>query len=270
MPNFLPTLRQIRNFHLIKLTIMKTIYLTLLLFVSGLVTVQAQSADEIIDAYHEVIGGKEKLKAIKGIKMSGKVNQGGLEIPVDVYQMADGKTMTVINFQGMTIYQGVFDGETLWGTNFQTMQAEKSDAEATENLKRNAMDFPDAFMDYASKGYTVELVGQETFEGTDAHKIKLTKSPMLVDGEEVANISFYFFDTETGVLLGTEAEAKSGPMAGQVSMTVVTDYDEVDGLYFPFTMSTGIKGGAMQAISFESIELNPEVEASAFTFPAGN
>ena len=67
--------------------------------------------------------------------MTAEVNQGGMKIPVEMYQMADGRQMTVISFQGKQIKQGVFDGETLWSTNFMTMKAEKSDAETTANMK---------------------------------------------------------------------------------------------------------------------------------------
>ena len=38
---------------------------------------------------------------------------------------------------------------------------------------------------------------------------------------------------------------------------------------FPFSMSQGIKGGASQPMIIESIELNPEVEDSAFAFSEG-
>ena len=43
-----------------------------------------QTADEIIDAYHENIGGIDKLKAINGIKLTLKINQGGMELPIEV------------------------------------------------------------------------------------------------------------------------------------------------------------------------------------------
>ena len=98
----------------------------ILLFVVAIATsisVNAQTADEIIANYFENIGGLEKLKKVKGVKMTAKINQQGMEIPLEIIQMSDGKQMTVINFQGKEMKQGVFDGETLWGHNFMTMKA---------------------------------------------------------------------------------------------------------------------------------------------------
>ena len=39
---------------------------------------QAQTADEILNNYFENIGGKDKLKSIKGMKMSAKINSPGM------------------------------------------------------------------------------------------------------------------------------------------------------------------------------------------------
>ena len=52
-------------------------------------------------------------------------------------------------------------------------------------MKLESKDFPDAFFNYKEKGYTIELLGKEDLEGTETFKIKLTKTPMTVDGEKV-------------------------------------------------------------------------------------
>lgn len=242
----------------------------LLLFVIAIATsvsIQGQTVDEILETYFENIGGKEKLAALKGMKMSASVNQGGMKIPIELYQMADGKQMTSITFQGKTIKQGVFDGETLWSTNFMTMKAEKSDAETTANMKLEMNDFPDSFLNYKEKGYTAELLGKETIDGTETFKIKLTKKPITVDGKKEENIEFYFFDTENFVPIAIHSEVKSGQAKGMISVVTMSDYDEVDGLYFPFSMSRGIKGQAGTPITIDKIELNPTVDAKEFAFP---
>ncbi len=238
--------------------------LTLLMFVG---VVSAQSVDEIVKTYFENTGGYDNWGTLKGIKMKAKVNQGGMEIPLEIVQLSDGRTYTKITFQGQEIKQGVFDGETLWNTNFQTMKAEKSDAEATENMKLDANDFPDAFYDYKSKGYTAELMGTENIDGADVFKIKLVKEPKKIDGKEVEDITYYYFDTEGFVPLMQESEVKQGPAAGMIQQIKMSDYDEVDGFYFPFAMIQGTKGGQSQPLKIESIEVNPEVDDSEFTFP---
>ena len=196
-----------------------------------------------------------------------KVNQGGLEIPLEIVQLSDGRQYTKITFQGNEIKQGVFDGTTLWSTNFQTMKAEKSDAETTENTKLDANDFPDSFLNYREKGYTVELMGTETMDGTETYKIKLVKEPKKVDGNDVEDITYYYFDTESNVPIAQESEMKQGPAKGSIMQITMSDYQEVDGLYFPFSMSQGVKGGQSQPLMIERIELNPEVNDADFAFP---
>ena len=73
---------------------------TLFLLAFTAISVNAQTADEVINKYLEVMGGKDKLSALKGIKMEMSVNYGGMEIPVEVTQMQNGKMYVKINIQG--------------------------------------------------------------------------------------------------------------------------------------------------------------------------
>tara|TARA_Y100001954_G_scaffold238737_1_gene307988 strand:- start:411 stop:1121 length:711 start_codon:yes stop_codon:yes gene_type:complete len=230
--------------------------------------VNAQTADEIIDNYFENIGGVDAFNALEGIQINAKANTQAGELPVTIIQMKDGKSILKFELQGKELVQMAFDGETAWAHNFMSMQAEKSDSETTENAKRQLADFPDALLNYKDKGYTVELMENETFEGTDCFKLKLTKLPQLVDGAEVENVVIYYFDTETFVPLGTESEIVTGPGKGMIAQTIFSDYQEVDGIYFPFSMTQGVKGMGGQAINVESIVLNPEIDDSIFAFPS--
>ena len=230
-------------------------------------TAFSQSADEILNNYFENIGGKEKLEKLQGIKMYAKVNQNGMEIPLEIIQMKDGKQMTLIKFQGKEIRQGVFNGDVLWGDNFMTMKPEKSDKENTENMKLEANDFPSPFLNYKKKNYTVELMGKETIDGAETFKIKLIKEPLTVDGKKVEDVSYYYFDADNFVPIVVESEIKAGPMKGKISQVKMSDYQEVEGIYFPFAMSQGLKDQGGSGIAIEKIELNPKIEAKAFDFP---
>lgn len=240
-------------------------------FIMALVAVtgftQAQSADEIINSYFENTGGMEAWKNLNGLKMMAKVNQGGIEIPLEIVQMKDGRQYTKITIQGQEIKQGVFDGTNLWNTNFQTMKAEKADEESTANAKLDANDFPDSFFDYKSKGYKVELAGKETFDGAETFKVKLTKEPRTIDGVKTEDVNYYFFEVESFVPIGQESEINRGQAKGQIGQTKLSDYKEVDGLYFPYSMTQGVKGGEGQPLIIESIEINPTVTDADFAFP---
>lgn len=239
-----------------------------LLFIGTLTQTSAQTADEILNNFFENTGGLDNWKALSGIKFEGNINVQGMEIPLEIVQLSDGRSMVKANFQGQEFYQNVFDGETLWSTNQMTMSAEKSDAESTKNFKNELNDFPDPFIDYKSKGYTVELVGTETVEGTETFKIKLVKEPITVDGQEVQDITFYYFDTENFVPIVVEKEVMQGPAAGMVGQTKLSDYQEVEGLYFAHSITEGAKGmPGGQTITMTKIILNPEVDDTVFAFP---
>ena len=242
--------------------------LLVIVLMSGWAKLQAQTADDILNNYFENTGGVDAWRAVEGMRMKAKVNQGGMEIPLEIVRMKDGRQMTSITFQGLVLKQGVFDGEVLWGTDMMTQKAEKSDAEATEMMKKEMNDFPDPFLDYQDKGYTVELMGKEDFNGTETFKIKLVKEPITVDGEEVQDVSYYFFETENFVPIAIHSEIKQGQAKGMMSEITFSDYQEVEGLYMPFTMSQGVKGQGGQPVTMDSIELNPEVSDSDFAFPA--
>ena len=122
-------------------------------------------------------------------------------------------------------------------------------------------------MDYKEKGYTVELLGKETIDGAETFKIKLIKEPITVDGNQQDDISYYFFDVDNFVPIAVQSEIKTGPAKGQIGESTMSDYQEVDGMYFPFSMTQGVKGGQSQPITIDTIELNPTVDDTEFAFP---
>lgn len=245
--------------HIMK--ILKTLAIVFLL--TAIKPVSAQTADEIINNYFENTGGKTAWENLKSVKMTATANAQGMEIPVEIYQTNDGKQLIKINFQGQDITQLAFDGNTMWTTNFMTMAPEKSDAETTENMKQQMKDFPSPFLNYKEKGFTVEMMGKETKEGTETYKIKLTQSPVMVDGVEEPNVSYYYFDKENYVPIVNESEIKQGPMKGQMNVSTMSDYQEVNGLFFPFALSMGGQG-----IQLKEVFLNPEIDSAMFAFPA--
>ncbi|MCF1751747.1 outer membrane lipoprotein-sorting protein [Mariniradius sediminis] len=243
----------------------KTLFiLGFVMFVFG---VNAQTVDEIINNYLENTGGAANWAKLSSVKMEGKVAVQGMDLPIEMVQTKEGKMYMKFSLQGQEITQQAFDGNEAWGINFMTMKPEKSDSETTENMKRNLGDFPDPFLNYKEKGFKAELIGKETVDGTETFKVKLTKKPLMVDGKEVENLVFYFFDTENFVPIMVEQEVKYGPAKGVTSQTMFSDYQEVDGLYFAFSITEKAKGTPQsQAINITKVILNPSVDEAAFKF----
>jgi len=233
---------------------------------ASIIAVRAQNVDEIITAYSQTIGGKN-WDAVKGMRMTANVEQGGMKIPVEVVTMKDGRMFTKITFMGNTMTMAAFDGEKSWSTNFMTMEPEEGTAETSENSKRSMKEFPNALINYKNLGYSATLLGSEKIDGTDCHKIKLDKKTMLVEGQEVPNVEFYYLDKENNVPVLVETEIKEGEMKGKISQTKFSDYQEISGVFIPYSTSSGIKDGESQVIQFEKVEINPTVDDKDFKFP---
>jgi hypothetical protein len=89
----------------------------------------------------------------------------------------------------------------------------------------------------------------------------------MVEGQKEESVSYYFFDTENFVPIAMQSEIQSGPAKGVIAETSFSDYQEVEGLYFPFSMSQGEKDKPGQPITFTTIEVNPSFEDGDFAFP---
>jgi outer membrane lipoprotein-sorting protein len=239
---------------------MKTIKLLLVaLVVTAFTQVQAQTATEIVENYLEAIGGKENLAKVKSLKMIGKINAQGLVIPIVAVTTTDGSAYVQFDFQGQKMKQLVSNGTKTWSMNMMAQKMEEMPSDMSKMMIKEFKDFPNAFINYKEKGYKIELLGKEPQEGTECFKVKLTKDTMMIDGEEVPNIAFYYFDTESFVPIVVETEVPTGPAKGQMVTVPLSDYQEVDGIYFPF--STAMQGMPM---TYTEIVVNPEIDATAF------
>jgi hypothetical protein len=226
---------------------------------------KTQSADEIIQSANDAIGGSAWEK-VNAIKMSSVIEDGGMKIPLEIVVMRDGRTYTKISVQGMDIYQNVFDGTNLWSINFLTQKPEKADNETMENFKRNMGDFPSPMFTYKKSGYAVERLADDVVDGTNCFKIQMTKKPQMADGAEVSNIEFHYFDKDSYALIMTETEIMSGEMKGKISQIKYSDYQEVSGVFMPYSMDQGIKDMGSQTIAFTTVEINPSVDETTFAY----
>lgn len=232
------------------------------------ISVQAQTVDEIINNYITNIGGQEAWSDIKSMKVTGVGRQQGVDYPFVATYMADGRYVIDVDLQGNSFIVEAFDGEQAWAMNFQTQQPEALDSETSMNTKNEAKDeMTSPFFNYKDKGYKVELVGKDTWEGTEVYKIKLTKKPVMVDGKEEENVVIYYFDTENFVPIASEAVETSGPAKGATIQSIYSDYQEVDGVYVAFSQIDKFNGQVGLEMKVETVEFNTEVDDSIFKMP---
>ncbi len=228
---------------------------------------KAQTADEIVTTYIENIGGADAWKKVESIKITGIGKQGGTDYPFIATFMKDGRSNITVEFPGTPMVYEVFDGETAWAVNIQSQKPEAFDSEASLNYKNRAKDNMEVFLNYKEKGYSEELLGKDAWEGTEVYKIKLAKTPIIVEGKEEENTEIYYFDTENSVPIASESLVKSGPAKGATSQTIMTDYQEVDGLILAHTIIEKFNGQTGLKMAYKTIEFNSVVDESIFKMP---
>lgn len=221
----------------------------------------AQTADDVLAKHFEAQGGLDKLRAMKSMRMTGKMGVGpGMEAPFVMEKKRPGSMRMDFTFQGMTGTQA-YDGKGGWSVMpfMGKKDPEPLPAEDAKNLAEQA-DFDGPLVDYKDKGHAIELAGKEQVEGAECFKLKVTKKSGEVD--------WYFFDAETYLLVKQEGKRtrRGTEMEGE---STFGDYKEVNGMLFPFSMSSGVKGMPQkQTMTFEKIEIDPEIADARFVMPA--
>ncbi|MFP5288500.1 MAG: LolA family protein [Thermoanaerobaculia bacterium] len=234
------------------------------LFLAGLIgsAAWAQTADEIIAKNIEAKGGLAKLKSIQTMRISGKMQMGpGMEAPMVIETSRPNKMRVEFTFQGMTGIQA-YDGKTGWMV-MPFMGKKDPETMSGDDLKQveDQADIDGPLVDYKEKGHQVEYLGKGEVEGTPVHKIKVTKK-----NGDVATI---YLDAES--FLEIKAEGKTRLRGQDIEgETAFGDYKEVSGMVFAHSIQSKMKGGPGpgQTITFEKIEINPEIPANRFDMPA--
>jgi len=139
----------------------------------------AVTADELATKNVEAKGGIDKLHAIQSLRLSGRmrVEHDTIELGYVTYVRQPGSIRYEASLQGLTQVQA-YDGTQAWQINpFQGRKdPEKLSADDAKGLGEDAADFTGPLVDYKSKGYKLDYLGTEDIDGTDAHKLRVTRA----------------------------------------------------------------------------------------------
>lgn len=223
----------------------------------------AYTADELAAKNVTAKGGAERLNAIQSLRLSGKllVNGDTLQLGyVTLVQRPDSIRFEG-TLQGLTLVQA-YDGTQGWKINpFQGRKdAEKMSADDAKELAENAADFAGDLVDYKAKGYKLEYLGTEDVDGTDAHKIRVTRPN--------GDISYVYLDPDYFLEIRT-VDRRIQHGVPKETVTDFGDYEKVDGVYFPFSQVSGEKGSSdKQKVQIDKADVNSVSDRNVFRFPA--
>lgn len=219
----------------------------------------SQNLDEIIARNAQARGGIEKLRAMKSLRLTARLSQGSFRATFMQENKRSDKVREETIIQGMAQVQA-YDGKSAWQINpfGGRRDPELMSRDDTRALILDAD--PDGLLiDYKEKGHKAELVGRDPVEGTECYKIKLT----LKDGD----VRYYYLDADSYLEIKIETQSTVRG-AVQFTDTMLGDYEQVDGIYFPFSVEQ-VETGTDQwlRLTVEKIEVNPPLDDSVFSLP---
>lgn len=225
--------------------------------------VHAQTVDEVLAKYAQASGGLDKMLAVKSVRTTAKVIfPGGFELSAVESKKRPNLVRQEFTIQGQTAVSA-YDGKSGW--KIDPFQGKKDpEALAEDELKQivDDADFDGPLINPKTKGHTVELVGKEPVEGTDAYKLKVT----LKSG----TVQYYFLDADAG--LPIKIETKRMVRGTELEFeTTLGDYKEFEGLTMPTAIETGVKGRPAeqkQKITVQKVEMNVPLDDALFKMPA--
>ena len=193
----------------------------------------AQSVDGLVAKSIEARGGLAKLRAIKSVRMTGKISMGDVDAPIVIEIKRPASVRSELTLDGAVLVQAC-DGKDAWGIAPGDLGAQRLPAEMAKDVAARA-DLEGPLVDYAAKGHQVELVGERELDFGEAHVLRVTKQ----SGE----VEDHFLDAESFLPVRTEVRRK---VQGKelVAETTLDDYEEVGGVLWPHTIESGIEGQA--------------------------
>jgi len=213
--------------------------------------IQAQTADEIIEKYITAIGGKEKWKQVKSMKVNGFIEVQGIKINFTQQAIHNVGVRVDAEFQGQKIID-ITTPTKGWSQNpFGGRSSLQPISEEELKQKLDELDIQDEFIDYATKGSTVDFLGKDEEDGNEFYKVKMTTKNN--------NESVYFFDVNTSLIYKEEKTVKQQGQEMKM-VTKVFDYKTI-----PFGIKIPHKSEQMgQILVTDKIEVNTTIDENIF------
>jgi hypothetical protein len=219
------------------------------------------NVDDLVAKNIEAKGGAQALHALTSLKINGKmvVNDGRLQMAFSQVKKRPEDVRSEVTLQGMTAVQA-YDGTTGWKIMpFQGRKdPEKMSADDVKSLQEEA-DIDGPLVNWKEKGSTVEYLGTEDIDGTQAHKLKVSKKN--------GDIVFVYLDPDHFLEIRTITQ-RTEHGAQMEFETDYGDYEKVGGVFIPLASEGGVRGSTdKQKVVIEKAEPNVAVDESVFHFP---
>lgn len=218
--------------------------LFLILLISLVQMVSAQTGKEIISKNIEMSGGLTNWKSLSTIIISGKVELGIKDrYPMKIFQARPNLTKTMISINNRdTVLEG-YDGKKGYVMNYAISKLQEDPNYTPESFEND-------FIDFENKGFTAKYLGTEQLGEIHCYKVELTKN---------SNKVIYYFDTKTYMLLMEEKKEET---------LRYSDYRKVGKLMFAYRIESVSpqKNGGNYVLKISTIETDKPISKQIFKF----
>jgi len=218
-------------------------------------SLQAQTADDIVNKNIDAMGGKDKISSIKTIyteyDMEAMGNQGS-----GVTYLVNGKGFrNEVDFGGQKIIECVTD-KGGWGMNpFAGQASPEAMPDDVVKMRQGQLQVGGPLFNYAAKGSAVTLAGQETLNGVNAYKLTLKSK----EGNE----GTFWIDPTTYYVLKSVNKATINGQDAETT-TVFSNYKKTDsGFVVPGNMELTTMGFTVN-ITSKKVEVNKDIDMKLF------
>ena len=226
----------------------------------------AQSVDLIIEKHFKAIGGIEKWKTLKSIKIVRSHSYSSDENFINTVFILPKKAMihesVLESGQNHMIY-GIYENEG-WRVNAPMPVndsftfSKMSDDEIAFFMRQTDLLY--GLEDYKNVNCKWEFIGYTTIDNVSNFEIKMISN----EGRKI----FYYFDTNTSLLTKMSGDVSVLSMGMAVQSDIYfTKFKTVDGYIFPFEISISsnqISFGQRRIFNVEKITINPEIDIKIF------
>ncbi len=233
------------------------------LFLGGLlmtVSAWADQASELASIHVEVIGGRERIAALKSLRATGFVYAGGKKVRFAQITARPDRVRQEIGTPERSLVQGS-DGRTPpWKYDTSALPLRPVDMPPAEaKLFLADVEFDDPLVAGPAAGYALDFAGEFNVKGRKFVRLLVTR--------KLADTFAVVLDAETFFIV---ARIDQRTTAGGRKIEVTTRFDDfrpVDGVLLPHRISVQSDGRVTQEIVIEAIEANPPVTPEMFTRP---
>ena len=190
------------------------------------------TVETVFDKYIEAIGGQAAVAAVNSVYIIAEADIQGQKLNMEMKTTTGGKSSNVISVAGNVFQKQVFNGEE----GFVVAQGQKvpfSD-EQIAAAKAEANPFPETIAENAT------LKGIEQVDGEDAYVVAMDDT------------TTNYYNVETGLKVQSVKTVSQGGQTMTIP-TVLSNYQEVNGVKFPFTVSQSM---GPQSFTFNVSEIN--------------